>query len=83
MKIAWIKWEEGWPTGNHQSSVHFMIKLGVSVRMAFGIRSFLINKNLSFYFWLKKKIGKKWAFRVANAIENTILLFGREIVPRG
>jgi len=47
------------------------------------MRSFLINKNLSFYYWLKRKVGKKWAYRVANSIEKTILLFGREIRPRG
>jgi hypothetical protein len=45
------------------------------------MRSFLINKNLCFYYWLKKRIGKKWAFGVAQAIEKTILLFGREIQP--
>jgi len=45
------------------------------------MRSFLINKNLSLYYWLKKKIGKKWALRVANAVEKTILIFGREIMP--
>ena len=39
---------------------------------------FLINKNLCFYYWLKKKIGKKWAFGVANAIEKIILIFGRD-----
>ena len=45
------------------------------------MRSFLINKNLSLYYWLKKKMGKKRALRVANAIEKTILIFGREIMP--
>jgi hypothetical protein len=44
------------------------------------MRSFLINKNLSFYYWLKKKIGKRGAFWVANSIEKVILLFGREQV---
>jgi len=39
---------------------------------------FLINKNLCFYYWLKKKIGKRWAFGVANAIEKIILIFGRD-----
>ena len=42
------------------------------------MRSFLINKNLSFYYWLKKRIGKKRAYRVANALEKVILIFGRE-----
>ena len=45
------------------------------------MRGFLIKKNLSFYFWLTKKIGEKWAFRVADSIENTILLFGRGAMP--
>ncbi|OGP69264.1 MAG: hypothetical protein A2169_13645 [Deltaproteobacteria bacterium RBG_13_47_9] len=45
------------------------------------MRSFLINKNLCFYYWLKTKIGKKWALGVANTIEKTILIFGREIIP--
>ena len=45
------------------------------------MRSFLINKNLCLYYWLKKTIGKKLAFEVANAIEKTILAFGRERVP--
>jgi len=47
--------------------------------MASGMRSFLINKNLYLYYWLKKKL----AFRVANSIEKAILLFGREIKPGG
>jgi hypothetical protein len=42
------------------------------------MRSFLINKNLSFYYWLKKRIGKKGAFRLVNTIEKGILIFGRE-----
>jgi len=42
------------------------------------MRSFLINKNLSLYYWLKKRIGKKGAFWVANTIEKVILIFGRE-----
>jgi hypothetical protein len=45
------------------------------------MRSFLINKNLSFYYWLKKRTGKAIAFEVANAIEKVILIFGRERVP--
>jgi hypothetical protein len=44
------------------------------------MRSFLINKNLSLYYWLKKMIGKRWAFLTANAIEKVILTFGRERV---
>ena len=45
------------------------------------MRSFLINKNLCFYYWLKKKIRKKWALGVANAIEKIILIFGRDVIP--
>jgi hypothetical protein len=44
------------------------------------MRSFLINKNLSLYYWFKRRIGKKGAFRVANTIEKIILIFGREQV---
>jgi hypothetical protein len=44
------------------------------------MRSFLINKNLSLYFWLRRRIGKERAFRVANAVERIILIFGRERV---
>jgi hypothetical protein len=42
------------------------------------VRTFLINKNLCFYYWLKKRIGKEWALRVVNKIEKIILVFGRE-----
>ena len=42
------------------------------------MRSFLINKNLSFYYWLRKRIGKKGAFKMANILETMILVFGRE-----
>jgi hypothetical protein len=45
------------------------------------MRSFLINKNLSFYYWLRKRIGKTLAFRVANTIEKIILILGREAIP--
>jgi len=41
------------------------------------MRLFLINKNLCFYYWLKKRIGKKWACKMAMIIEESILLFGR------
>ena len=44
------------------------------------MRSFLINKNLSLYYWLKKRIGKSRAFRLVNSIEKVILIFGREQV---
>jgi hypothetical protein len=42
------------------------------------MRSFLINKNLTLYFWLRGKIGKVRAFKVANTVEKIILIFGRE-----
>jgi len=45
------------------------------------MRDFLINKNLCFYYRLRKGIGKKHALWVANKIEKTILVFGREVVP--
>jgi hypothetical protein len=45
------------------------------------MRGFLINKNLCFYYWLKKRIGKALAFRVANTIEKSILILGRETIP--
>ncbi len=47
------------------------------------MRSFLINKNMSLYYWLRKRIGKTVAFRVARAIEKVILIFGRERMPNG
>ena len=47
------------------------------------MRSFLINKNMSLYYWLKKRIGKNISLRVANTIEKVILIFGREQVPQG
>jgi hypothetical protein len=45
------------------------------------MRSFLINKNLSLYYYLKKRIGKRIAFEVVNTIEKVILVFGRERIP--
>jgi len=45
------------------------------------MRSFLINKNLCFYYWLRKKIGKSRALVVATTIEKTILVFRREVMP--
>jgi hypothetical protein len=47
------------------------------------MRGFLINKNLSLYYWLRKKIGKERACKVAVAIENGILLFGRPVAKDG
>ena len=45
--------------------------------------SFLINKNMSLYYWLRKRTGKAIALRVANTIEKVILIFGRERMPQG
>ncbi len=42
------------------------------------VRTFLINKNLCFYYWLRKRIGKERAFRAVSKIEKIILVFGRE-----
>ncbi|MFB3884184.1 MAG: hypothetical protein ACE144_03080 [Thermodesulfobacteriota bacterium] len=42
------------------------------------MRSELINKNLSFYYWLRGRIGKRTALRVASTVEKMILFFGRE-----
>jgi hypothetical protein len=41
------------------------------------MRGFLINKNLSVYYWLKKRIGKASAYRVVSVFEKVILIFGR------
>jgi len=43
-----------------------------------GMRNYLINKNLSFYYWLRQRIGKDRALRLARITERTILIFGRE-----
>ena len=37
------------------------------------MKAYLINKNLCFYYWLRKKIGKKNALRLARDIEKVIL----------
>jgi hypothetical protein len=47
------------------------------------MRSFLINKNVSFYYWLKKRIGKERAYRAASVIEKAILIFGRDQAEQG
>jgi hypothetical protein len=41
------------------------------------MRGFLINKNMPLYYWLKKRIGKESAYRVARVFEKVILIFGR------
>jgi hypothetical protein len=45
------------------------------------MRSYLINKNLCLYYWLRRRIEKRHAFLVVNTIEKTILIFGREVMP--
>ena len=60
---CWIK-EKAKKINQHSQTMH--------------MRSFLINKNLSFYYWLKQRIGKDWALRVANTAERIILILGRE-----
>jgi hypothetical protein len=44
------------------------------------MRSFLINKNLCFHYWLRKRLGKKRALWVTSLIEKTILIFGRDVM---
>jgi hypothetical protein len=41
------------------------------------MRSFLINKNLCFYYWLKKRIGKVPAFVVREQKPNNNLGYVR------
>ncbi len=41
------------------------------------MRGFLINKNLCLYYWLRKRVGKIWAYRVAIRTEKVILILGR------
>jgi hypothetical protein len=48
---------------------------------AMQMRSFLINKNLCFYYWLRKNLGKTLALEIAKPIEKVILIFGRETMP--
>ena len=45
------------------------------------MRSFLVNKNLSLYYVLRRKIGKKQGLVVASTIEKALLIFGREKIP--
>jgi hypothetical protein len=47
------------------------------------MRSFLINKNLSLYYWLKKRIGKKGDFWVANTIEKVASSLGENRLRSG
>jgi hypothetical protein len=51
--------------------------VGTKLVYLYFMRGFLINKNLCFYYWLRKRIGKNRAFKVANRIEKMILMFGR------
>jgi len=54
------------------------IKLKQSLNREKWVRSLLINKNLSLYYKLRGKIGKKRALSIANTLEKIILIFGRE-----
>lgn len=45
------------------------------------MRGWTLNKNLCFCYWLKKRIGKKLALVICQAIEKVILIFGREHIP--
>ena len=47
------------------------------------MRSFLSNKNICLYYWLKKGSGRTIALQVANTIEKVILIFGRGWIPHG
>ena len=50
----------------------------VSRDQRYSMRNLLINKNLCFYYWLKQRIRKDWALRVASTTERVILILGRE-----
>ena len=45
------------------------------------MRSFLINKNLCLYCWLRKRVGKKQALWISTHIEKAMFLLGREVMP--
>jgi len=45
------------------------------------MRSFLINKNLSLYYLLRRRFGRKRSLVVAGIIEKALLIFGREKMP--
>ena len=45
------------------------------------MRSFLMNKNLSLYYLLRRKFGRKRGLVVASTIEKALLIFGREKMP--
>ena len=59
-----------------------MLKRSLAPSTEKRMRSFLINKNLTLYYWLRRRIGKERAFRVANTLEKVILIFGREQVQK-
>jgi len=46
------------------------------------MRSYLINKNLCFYYRLRKRIGKRRALRMAKDIEKIILFFCKIPIPK-
>jgi hypothetical protein len=43
------------------------------------MRSYLINRNICAYYWLRRRIGKELALQVASAVERVLLVFGREM----
>jgi hypothetical protein len=42
--------------------------------------SYLINKNVCFYFILKKHFSKKFSLKISKSIERIILLAGRDML---
>ena len=63
------------------------INNGLAYSMENWMRGFLINKNLCLYYWLKKKIGKRWALgmakrlqkRLSSSLEGRLCLISTEI----
>jgi hypothetical protein len=45
--------------------------------------AYLINKNLCCYYWLRQRIGKNRALRLARTTEKVIVMFGRERIKLG
>lgn len=45
------------------------------------MNSWLINKNLCFYYWLRPRLGRQRALKVAKTIEaGIVFLLGREVM---
>jgi len=47
------------------------------------MRAWLLNKNISLYWILRRRLGKVKALRVHEALERVILIFGRPRYPGG